>query len=53
MRKSTYIIPAIVVVIVIALSSIFIVEERERALVLQFGRVVGVKNDPGLNFKIR
>ena len=34
------------------LSSIFIVDERERALVLQFGRVVAVKEEPGLAFKI-
>ncbi|MCK4713256.1 MAG: protease modulator HflC, partial [Marinosulfonomonas sp.] len=34
------------------LSSVFIVDEREKVLVLQFGRVVAVKNDPGLAFKI-
>jgi membrane protease subunit HflC len=34
------------------LSSIFIVDEREKALVLQFGRVITVKEDPGLAFKI-
>lgn len=34
------------------LSSLFIVDEREKALVLQFGRVVAVKEDPGLNVKI-
>ncbi len=52
MRRTTLILPAIVVAIVIALSSIFIVDERENALVLQFGRVVSVKEDPGLAFKI-
>ena len=40
MRKFSYIIPAIVVVLVLALSSVFIVDERNKALVLQFGRVV-------------
>merc|ERR1712065_47827 len=30
----------------------FIVDERERALVLQFGRVVAVKEEPGIAFKI-
>jgi membrane protease subunit HflC len=35
-----------------ALSSIFIVDERQKALVLQFGRVVDVKEDPGLAFKL-
>ncbi|TDE40872.1 protease modulator HflC [Antarcticimicrobium sediminis] len=52
MRKSAFILPAIVVVAVVALSSMYIVDEREKALVLQFGRVVAVKEDPGLAFKI-
>ncbi len=52
MRKSTFILPVIVVAVVVALSSIFIVDERQKALVLQFGRVVSVKEDPGLAFKI-
>ena len=52
MRKFSYIIPAIVVVLVLALSSIFIVDERNKALVLQFGRVVAIKEDPGLSFKL-
>ncbi|RLK10198.1 protease modulator HflC [Ruegeria conchae] len=52
MRKSTIILPIVFVAIVGILSSIFIVDERERALVLQFGRVVAVKEEPGLAFKI-
>ncbi|EEX10290.1 HflC protein [Ruegeria lacuscaerulensis ITI-1157] len=52
MRKTTFILPAIFVAIVIALSAIFIVDEREKALVLQFGRVIDVKEEPGLAFKI-
>ena len=52
MRKFSYIIPAIVVVLVLALSSVFIVDERNKALVLQFGRVVAIKEDPGLSFKL-
>jgi len=52
MRKISYIIPVIVVVLVLALSSIFIVDERNKALVLQFGRVVAIKEDPGLSFKL-
>jgi membrane protease subunit HflC len=39
------------VALVAALSSIFIVDEREKALVLQFGRVVAIKEEPGLAFK--
>ena len=52
MRKFSYIIPAVVVVLVLALSSVFIVDERNKALVLQFGRVVAIKEDPGLSFKL-
>ena len=52
MRKTTYLLPVLVLVIAGLLSSIFIVDEREKALVLQFGRVVDVKEEPGLAFKI-
>lgn len=52
MRKTTYLLPILVIVAAAALSSIFIVDEREKALVLQFGRVVDVKEEPGLSFKI-
>ena len=41
-----------VVAIVLLLSSIFIVDEREKALVLQFGQIADVKEEPGLAFKI-
>ncbi len=34
------------------LSSIFIVDEREKALVMRFGRVVNVQEAPGLAFKL-
>ena len=37
MRKTTFILPVIVVAIVVFLSSLFVVDEREKALVLQFG----------------
>lgn len=52
MRKTTYLLPILVIAIAGILSSIFIVDEREKALVLQFGRVVTVKEEPGLAFKI-
>lgn len=52
MRRTTFLLPIIVVIAAITMSSLFIVDERENALVLQFGRVVGVKEDPGLAFKI-
>jgi modulator of FtsH protease HflC len=50
--RAMYIIPALVIVAVIALSSIFIVDERKKALVLQFGQVAQVKEDAGLGFKL-
>ena len=39
MRRITYIIPVIVLAVVLLLSSIFVVDERQRALVLQFGQI--------------
>ncbi len=52
MRKTALILPVLILAAIGALSSIYIVDEREKALVLQFGRVVAVKEDPGLAFKI-
>ena len=52
MRRISYLIPGLVVILVLALSSVFIVDERNKALVLQFGRVVAIKEDPGLSFKV-
>ncbi|AUJ64755.1 protease modulator HflC [Aestuarium zhoushanense] len=52
MRKTAFLIPAVVVAGAVALSSLFIVDEREKALVLQFGQIVRVQEQPGLGFKI-
>lgn len=52
MNRSTIIFGAVLAAIFVLLSSVFIVDERERALVLQFGQVRDVKNEPGLAFKI-
>ncbi|MEM1431715.1 MAG: protease modulator HflC [Pseudomonadota bacterium] len=52
MKKFGYILPIIAVAIVGLLSSIFIVDEREKALVLQFGQIKRVEEEPGLAFKI-
>lgn len=52
MRKSALLIPAVVVIIAGLMSSLYIVDERQKALVLQFGQIVTVKEDPGLGFKI-
>jgi membrane protease subunit HflC len=52
MRRSSLILPVLAVLIAAVMSSLFIVDERERALVLQFGNIVKVREEPGLNFKI-
>jgi membrane protease subunit HflC len=50
--KSAVILPVIAIVAAAALSSVFIVDEREQVLVLQFGQVKQEKKDPGLGFKL-
>ncbi|SEL60162.1 protease FtsH subunit HflC [Roseovarius azorensis] len=52
MGKTKFIIPFLVVILFLGLSSIFVVDEREKALVLQFGQIKAVKENPGLSFKI-
>lgn len=52
MNRATYAIPVIVIAIAAILSSLFIVDEREKALVLRFGRVVQTIEDPGIGFRI-
>lgn len=52
MKRSAFLVPLLFVLIVAVLSSVFIVDERKKALVLRFGRVVDVKEDPGLGFKM-
>lgn len=52
MKRTTLILPIIVVLLFVASSSVFIVDERQKALVLQFGQVKSVKENPGLAFKI-
>lgn len=52
MRKMTYLVPVIVIAVVGVMSSLFVVDEREKALVLQFGQIKAVKEEPGLSFKI-
>ncbi|WP_273523482.1 SPFH domain-containing protein, partial [Rhodosalinus sediminis] len=52
MRKSTFLIPVLVVLVAGIWSSIFVVDEREKALVLQFGQIKQVREEPGLGFKL-
>ncbi len=52
MNRSALILPILAVIVAAVMSSLFIVDEREKALVLQFGQVKQVKENPGLGFKI-
>jgi modulator of FtsH protease HflC len=52
MSRLAYILPVLAILVAAALSSVFIVDEREKVLVLQFGQVRQVKTEPGLGFKI-
>lgn len=50
--RAAFILPAIFVLGAVALSSVYIVDERKQALVLQFGQVKQVVEEPGLGFKL-
>ena len=52
MRKTGFLIPIVVIIVVAVLSSIFVVDEREKALVLRFGQIKQVRTDPGIGFKV-
>lgn len=52
MKRTTILLPILVVLLFLVSSAVFIVDEREKALVLQFGQVKSVKEEPGLAFKI-
>jgi membrane protease subunit HflC len=52
MVSARILIPSAAVVVALGLSSVFVVDEREKALVLQFGEVVAVRETAGLAFKV-
>jgi membrane protease subunit HflC len=52
MRKSGIALVVVFLLGIVGLSSIFIVDEREKALVLQFGQIRQVVEEPGLGFKV-
>jgi len=52
MKRWHIVLIVVIVLGVIIRNSIFIVDEREQALVLRFGQVQSVKETPGLAFKI-
>jgi membrane protease subunit HflC len=52
MRAANYLIPILVIAIVGTLSSLFIVDEREKVLVLRFGQIKQERYEPGIGFKL-
>lgn len=52
MKKLGFLIPVVIVAIIVGMSSIFIVDEREKALVLRFGQIKQVREEPGIGFKL-
>lgn len=52
MNRILYLIPVAIILIVGLLSSVFVVNEKQKALVLQFGQITQVVEEPGLGFKI-
>ena len=52
MNRLLILLAAVFLVFIGVMSALFVVDEREKVLVLQFGRVVATKEDPGLSFKI-
>lgn len=52
MSKGVFGLGVLAAIVFVILQSVFIVDEREKALVLQFGQIKSVKEDPGLSFKL-
>lgn len=51
-NRAMYAIPVVVILAALALSSVFIVDPREKVLVMQFGQVTQVREAPGIGFKV-
>lgn len=52
MQKLPILLILLVAIGFVALSAIFVVDERQKAMVLQFGQVRQVQENPGLGFKV-
>jgi membrane protease subunit HflC len=52
MKRLPVIAAIVIALLFIASNAFFIVDERQKAMVLQFGQVKAVKEDPGLAFKV-
>jgi membrane protease subunit HflC len=51
-NRLPFIVAAGLVVLFLVWSAIFVVNEREQAIVLRFGEIVDVKSEPGIYFKL-
>ena len=49
--KSLISIVVLVIAVTLGLSSVYFVDQREKAIVFQFGEIVRSNDDPGLHFK--
>ena len=52
MKHQGILLGIIIALFILASSSLYIVDQRQKAIVFQLGEVVDVRNDPGLYFKI-
>lgn len=52
MNKSSFLLPIVAIIAAAVLSSVFVVDEREKALVLRFGQIKQVRTEPGIGFKV-
>ncbi len=52
MNKSSFLLPVVAIIAAAVLSSVFVVDEREKALVLRFGQIKQVIVEPGIGFKV-
>ena len=52
MMKKNFIYIILAITVLIGINSFFIVQQRQQALVFQFGEVVKIEKEPGLSFKI-
>ncbi len=52
MKNPSILLGIVIALLILASASMFIVDQRQKAIVFQLGEVVSVKTDPGLYFKI-
>lgn len=52
MKKLSFLLPVALVLAALGLSALFVVDERENVLVLQFGQVKQVRTEPGLGVRL-